>query len=173
VLDGGSRHALIAFQKVEGLKRTGKLTREVLGAIRNASRPKPYEIGPAHIEIDIARQVLFIVDGNGTVSKILPVSTGSGKLFTEGGWTRRACTPCGRFTVYRKISGWRRSPLGLLYYPNYISGGVAIHGNPSVPANPASHGCIRIPMFAAKEFSEIIPIGTVVIVHAGHPQVDD
>lgn len=172
-LDGSTRHALIAFQKVEGRQRTGKLTPVELQALMSATRPKPVESGFAHVEIDAARQVLFIVDANGTVSKILPVSTGTGKLFTASGWTRRACTPCGRFTIYRKIDGWRRSPLGLLYYPNYIRGGIAIHGNPSVPVQPASHGCIRIPMFAAKEFSEITPIGTVVIIHDGSSPVDD
>lgn len=171
-LDQGSRHALIAFQKVEGRKRSGKLSEEELQALRSAARPSPREIGFAHIEIDVIRQILFIVDANNLVSKILPISTGTGKLFTSEGRTRRACTPCGRFTVYRKIKGWRRSPLGLLYYPNYIRNGVAIHGNPSVPVYPASHGCIRIPMFAAKEFSEITPIGTIVIVYDG-PQADD
>jgi hypothetical protein len=166
-LDEGSRHALIAFQKVEGRQRTGKLTPAELEALRTATRPKPVESGSAHVEIDVDRQVLFIVDDSGAVTKILPVSTGTGKPFTASGWTRRACTPCGRFTIYRKINGWRRSPLGLLYYPNYINGGIAIHGNPSVPAYPASHGCIRIPMFAAKEFSETIPLGTIVIIHEG------
>jgi len=43
--------------------------------------------------------------------------------------------------------------------------GIAIHGNPSVPVYPASHGCIRIPMFAAKEFSQMTPVGTPVIVY--------
>jgi lipoprotein-anchoring transpeptidase ErfK/SrfK len=86
-------------------------------------------------------------------------------LFIEGGVTRRAITPTGRFKVTRKIEGWRKSPLGLLYYPNYIYDGIAIHGNPSVPARPASHGCIRIPMFAAEEFSQIAVIGMEVIVY--------
>ncbi|MFY9611465.1 MAG: L,D-transpeptidase family protein [Blastocatellia bacterium] len=164
-LDVGSRQALIAFRKVEGQKRTGKLTLEELQALRTAKRPPPRESGHVHIEIDLTRQVLFAVDLSGLVSKILPVSTGTGKLFTAEGWTRRAVTPCGRFTISHKISGWRKSPLGLLYYPNYIVGGIAIHGNPSVPVYPASHGCIRIPMFAAKQFSEINPVGTVVIVY--------
>jgi hypothetical protein len=170
--DAGSRHALIAFQKVEGRKRTGKLTMEEMEALRAAKRPLARVSGYAHVEIDLFRQVLFIVDSTGEVSKILPVSTGTGDLFTSEGWTRAACTPCGEFTVYRKIAGWRRSPLGLLYYPNYISGGVAIHGSPSVPAQPASHGCIRIPMFAAKEFSQIVPIGMKIIVHDGARAVD-
>jgi len=67
--------------------------------------------------------------------------------------------------VYRKIAGWHKSPLGMLYYPNYIIEGVAIHGSRSVPSRPASHGCIRIPISAAKEFSDLTPIGTIVLVY--------
>lgn len=165
VLDPASRQALIAFQKIEGRKRTGKLTTQELQALRTAKRVLPRDGNYDHIEIDLTRQVLFSVDGNGLVSKILPVSTGSGKLFSSEGWTRRAVTPQGRFTITYKTKGWRKSPLGLLYYPNYIVGGIAIHGNPSVPVYPASHGCIRIPMFAAKEFSEFNSVGTVVLVY--------
>jgi len=165
VLDEGSRQALIAFQKVEGRQRTGQLTPDELQPLRTAKRPPARESGYAHLEIDLGRQVLFAVDSSGLVSKILPVSTGNGKFFTSEGRTRRAVTPCGRFTISHKIAGWRKSPLGLLYYPNYLVGGIAIHGNPSVPVYAASHGCIRIPMFAGKEFSEINPIGTVVIVY--------
>lgn len=163
-----SRHGLIAFQKVEQRKRTGRLTSDELAALKNASRPAPREGTFAHIEVDLQRQVLFIVDAGGTVSKILPVSTGNGKPFEiEEGEMDVAITPVGRFRVYRKLYGWRKSPLGLLYFPSYIVGGIAIHGNPSVPAQPASHGCIRIPMFASEEFSRITPIGTQVIVHSG------
>ena len=66
-----------------------------------------------------------------------PSLPGSGEWFTEGDRTRRAVTPLGRFTVKQKIKGWHKSPLGVLYFPNYIYGGVAIHGNPSVPPVPA------------------------------------
>lgn len=166
--DDSLYHALIAFQKVEGRigrERPGRLTAEELAALRTA-RPAPArESGPAHIEVDLTRQILLVVDSCGAVLKILPISSGSGELFTEGGRTRRACTPCGRFKVQWKISGWRRSPLGLLYYPSYIYNGVAIHGNPSVPPEPASHGCIRVPMFAAKELFEMMPVGMDVIVY--------
>jgi lipoprotein-anchoring transpeptidase ErfK/SrfK len=165
VWDAASRHGLIAFQKVEGRPRTGRLTIAELRALNAASRPSPRETGFAHIEVDLKRQVLFMVDENGTVTKILPVSTGNGKMFEIEGETEPAITPAGRFRIYRKLPGMRKSPLGLLYYPNYILGGIAIHGNGSVPATPASHGCIRIPMFAAKEFSAITPIGLQVIVY--------
>ena len=167
--DDSLRHALVAFQKVTGRQRTGRLTSEELQALQSASRPLPLESGHTHVEIDLMRQVLFIVDREVGLTRILPVSTGNEKFFTEGGRTRRASTPTGRFTVSRKINGWRKSPLGRLYYPLYIVGGVAIHGSPSVPAWPASHGCIRIPMFAAKEFSELTPIGTVVMVYGAGP----
>ncbi len=113
--------------------------------------------------------MLFVVDATGEVQRILPVSTGSGELFTEGGRTRRAVTPTGMFKVQRKIAGWRKSTLGLLYYPNYFLAGLAIHGNPSVPPTPASYGCIRIPMFAAKEFFELTSSGTEVLIYGGKP----
>jgi lipoprotein-anchoring transpeptidase ErfK/SrfK len=158
-------HGLIAFQKVERRKRTGRLTATELKALRTATRPAPREQGVAHIEVDLQRQVLFVVEADGTVSRILPVSTGNGKSYPYEGDIATAVTPLGRFRVYRKIEGWKKSKLGLLYFPSYIVGGIAIHGNPSVPAQPASHGCIRIPMFAAIEFSRLIPVGTEVLVY--------
>ncbi len=163
--DQASRHGLIAFQKIECRPRTGKLTLDELQALRIAARPTSRERGFAHIEVDLQRQILFTVDAEGIVSKVLPVSTGNGKLFEIEGEPVTAVTPTGHFRVYRKIDGWRKSKLGLLYYPSYLVGGIAIHGNPSVPSEPASHGCIRIPMFAAEEFSKMTPIGTQVIVY--------
>jgi len=160
-----SKHGLIAFQKVERRKRTGRLTTAELKALRNASRPAPREQGVAHIEVDLQRQVLFVVEADGTVSRILPVSSGNGKPYELEGEMVTAVTPLGRFRVYRKLEGWRKSKLGMLYYPSYIVGGIAIHGNPSVPPLPASHGCIRIPMFAAVEFSRLTPVGTEVVVY--------
>lgn len=168
--------AVEAFQKIEGVKVTGRLSESDLEALSDAKPPVPKEKGTPHVEVDLDRQVLFWVDAEGTVSKILPVSTGSGKEFTSEEWTRDAVTPTGRFLVSKKLDGWQRSPLGLLYYPSFIVGGIAIHGAPSVPAYPASHGCIRIPMFAAEEFSDMTPIGTVVIVYgteAHHPETEN
>jgi hypothetical protein len=164
-LDSGSRHALIAFQKVEGRKRTGKLTRAELQALLSANRPLPKYSGFAHVEIDLNRQVLFIVDTAGTITHILPVCTGNEKTYVDHGEIHRAHTPRGRFKVLRKIAGWRLSSLGLLYYPNYIHNGIAIHGSVAMAAYPASHGCIRIPMYASKGLSDLTPVGTEVIVY--------
>lgn len=164
-LDSGSRHALIAFQKVEGRQRTGKLTRAELKALLSANSPLPKYSGYAHVEIDLSRQVLFIVDTTGTITHILPVCTGNEKTYMDHGEIHRAHTPRGTFKVLRKIAGWRLSSLGLLYYPNYIHNGIAIHGSLAMSAYPASHGCIRIPMFASKKLSELTPVGTEVIVY--------
>jgi len=163
--DAASRQALVAFQKVEGRARTGKLTWEELKALESANRPLPRQVGYAHVEIDLRRQVLFVVGESGTVFRILPVSTGNGKLYVDHGQVHRAHTPRGTFKVLRKINGWRLSSLGLLYYPSYILNGIAIHGSLSIPTYPASHGCIRIPMFAAKELSALLPVGTEVSIY--------
>ena len=39
---------------------------------------------------------------------------------------------------------WEPGPLGSMYRPNYFYRGYAVHGMTSVPAYPASHGCVRI-----------------------------
>jgi lipoprotein-anchoring transpeptidase ErfK/SrfK len=57
----------------------------------------------------------------------------------------------------------------MIYYPVYFLSGIAIHGYSSVPVRAASHGCVRIPLAAAKEFYDEIPTGMFVIVHNGHP----
>jgi hypothetical protein len=163
--DSQSQSALVAFQKVERRRRSGQLNATEVQAIEAAARPAPLESGPAHIEVDISRQVLFVVAEGGVVDLIVPVSTGNGKSFTFEGVRDRAYTPRGRCTVYRKIKGIREAPLGTIHYPNYLVGGIAIHGSPSVPAKPASHGCIRVPLFACKRLSELMPVGTLVLVH--------
>lgn len=164
VLDPATRSAVIAFQKWEGRSITGKLTAEELEAIKSGSAPKARDLGYAHVEVDVDRQVLMLVDDYDRV-RVLPVSTGNDKQFMDLGQMSVAYTPRGRFVVYDKTFGWENGQLGSVYYANYISGGVAIHGYLSVPVYPASHGCIRIPMFAAKEVSRLLPLGTIVLVY--------
>jgi hypothetical protein len=163
--DSDSRHALIAFQKIERRERTGKLTLDELNALLLATRPQPRYTRYPHVEIDLGRQVLFLVDETGEVTRILPISTGNGELYMDHGQLHRARTPTGTFKVQRKIKGWRLSTLGLMYYPNYILNGIAIHGSFSIPTQPASHGCIRVPLFAAKQLSSLLPIGIEVLIY--------
>ena len=166
VSDASTRHAITAFQKVEGRKRTGKLSAADMEALRFASPPQPrFQTGEAHVEIDIGRQVLFLTDDSGTVVRILPVSTGNEKRYFDQGKWQVAHTPRGHFQIRRKINGVRKASLGNLYFPNYFYGGVAIHGSNSVPPYPASHGCVRIPRFADRAFSGMVHVGMEVIVY--------
>ena len=164
LFDAASQSALITFQKYEGREITGKLTADELETIRSSSTPKAREPGYPHIEIDIDRQVLLLINDAGNV-RVLPVSTGSGKTFVDGDQNSVSYTPRGRFVVYEKHVGWEYGPLGALYFANYISGGVAIHGSKNVPNKPESHGCIRIPVFAAKEVSKVMSLGLIVLVY--------
>jgi hypothetical protein len=164
---GYREQALITFQKWEGRKVTGRLTRAEFNAIREATAPRPKDPGYKHVEVDLDRQVLLLIDDDGAVTMILPVSTGSGEHYKEKSMSGLAYTPRGRFKIYGKIEGWRKSPLGLLYYPNYFSDGLAIHGNPSVPQSPESHGCVRIPMWSAIEMSKALPVGTILLIYDG------
>lgn len=165
VIDSATRMGLVTFQKWEGRRITGQLTRAELNAIREATAPRPKDSGYKHVEVDLDRQVMLLTDDDGAVMKLLPVSTGSGKQYKEKSMSGLAYTPRGRFRIYGKMEGWRKSPLGLLYYPNYFSDGLAIHGNPEVPHTPRSHGCVRIPMSEAKEISEELPVGTIVLIY--------
>ncbi|HEY6233086.1 MAG TPA: L,D-transpeptidase family protein [Pyrinomonadaceae bacterium] len=165
VIDSATQSALVAFQKWEGRTVTGRLSRDDVNAIMNANAPRPRDAGYKHVEVDLDRQVLLLTDDSGAVQRVLPVSSGSNKRYREKGASGLAYTPRGRFRINAKIAGWRKSPLGLLYYPSYFSGGVAIHGNPSVPNEPESHGCVRIPMSAAVEMYNRLPVGTIVLVY--------
>ena len=164
--DSSTRHAVTAFQKVEGRKRTGIMSKADIEALRYASRPAAkFQTGAAHVEIDISRQVLFLTDGDGVVQRILPVSTGNEKNYFDKGEWQIAHTPRGRFRIAWKINGVRKSTLGNLYYPSYFVGGVAIHGSNSIPTTPASHGCVRIPRFAERAVFKLTPVGMEVIVY--------
>lgn len=164
VFDQASRSALMAFQKYEGRAVTGQMTMAEFETIRESAFPKARETGYAHVEVDLDRQVLLVVSDDDRV-RILPASTGNGKTFMDDGQESISYTPRGRFLVYDKSVGWETGPLGSVYYPNYISGGVAIHGSRNVPNQPASHGCIRIPVFAAREVSRLLKVGTIVLVY--------
>lgn len=167
VMDGALKHGITAFQKVEGLPRTGELDVATLARLDTASRPTPmFSQPPNHFEVDLPRQVVFVVS-NGEVLATLPTSTGNNELFTSQGYTRRAVTPNGKYEIDFKRQGWRYAPLGALYRPSYFNGGIAFHGSKSVPTSPASHGCVRLPMQFADWFADRATIGSTVYVYGG------
>lgn len=167
VWDSATKHGVTAFQKVENLSRTGAADAATTTRLQTAVRPTPaFATPPDHFEVDIPRQVVFMVRG-GQVLAISPTATGNNKLFTSQGYTRRAVTPNGRFQIYFKRQGWRTAPLGRLYRPAYFNGGIALHGSTSIPTSPASHGCVRLPMQFADYILDNAPVGMVVYVHGG------
>jgi N-acetylmuramoyl-L-alanine amidase len=137
-------HAVIAFQKVQGLARDG-----IVGAATWARLARPYVPAPRYrlattsLEVNLAKQVIYYV-GNGTIQRIIDASTGSGQWYYSQGRWARAVTPTGRFRINWRYNGWQAGPLGSMYRPNYFYAGYAVHGMTSVPAYPASHGCVRM-----------------------------
>ena len=162
-----SRHAIMAFQKVVGIKRTGVLTASTLEKMREASKPAAKYDGPAHIEVDIARQVLFMVNDEGAVTLIVPISSGSGEKYYDKSTNKWeiASTPRGEFKIQRKINGHRKAPLGTIYYPSYFKQGWAIHGSNSIPPRPASHGCVRVPRGADQKLFKMMPVGMKIYLY--------
>ena len=158
-------YSLMAFQKVEGLTRDGQDGPETQAALAKATKPGPMVPGGSanRIEVDVARQVLFHWV-NGSLARILPVSTGNDEYYCVDGECSVAVTPGGSFRIGRKAAGLEVAPLGELWWPMYFNGGIAIHGSPSIPPYPASHGCVRIPMYAAPTFYDQVPAGTRVHV---------
>lgn len=158
-------YSLMAFQKVEGLYADGQDGPQTQAALATASTPRPMVPGGAstRIEIDVARQVLFHWV-NGSLARILTVSTGNNERYCVDGECDVAVTPGGTFRIGRKAAGLEVAPLGELWWPMYFNRGIAIHGSPSVPPYPASHGCVRIPMYAAPTFYHQVAAGTLVHV---------
>jgi N-acetylmuramoyl-L-alanine amidase len=142
-------HAVVAFQKVNNLGRDG-----IVGPATWARLDRPlapharYSHSGTWIEVRLDKQFLMLVR-NGSVIRILDVS--SGKPSTP--------TVTGNFTIQRRIDGWRTSDLGRLWRPNYFYQGYAIHGYPSVPNYPASHGCVRVSMAAMNRLWGVIGVG--------------
>jgi lipoprotein-anchoring transpeptidase ErfK/SrfK len=102
--------------------------------LQTARTPRPrYRFGH-HIEVNKSKQILFEVN-HGQVVRILHVSTGA-----------TGNTPIGLWHIYSKVPG--TLPDGM-FDSNFFLRGFAIHGYPSVPSYPASHGCVRTPNWAA------------------------
>ena len=160
-----TQHAVVAFQKVNRLGRdgvVGPVTRKALERPRVPS-PRSRKAG-FHVEADLTLQVVYLVK-DGKIQEILDASSASGQTYTVHGDVRVAVTPLGDFRIQRKIDAWRKSDLGLLYRPAYFTGGYALHGSYSVPAFPASHGCIRITIAAMDRLFGRLPVGTPMLVY--------
>ena len=169
--DGQTWQGLMAFQKLHGLKRTGKFDEVTQRELAMAGVPGGLipNGGLPRVEIDISRQILMYFDDFG-LNRVVAVSSGSGRKYCEISKLsgKENCgdarTPRGNYRIERRIKGKRESDLGILYSPMYFTGGFAIHGSPSIPAYPASHGCVRITNRTADWMFQDVKNGTPVYV---------
>lgn len=131
-VDHQSVWAVYAFQKVAGLPVNGRFAAAEWDAMvrRPRLQPRRPDLGPNHVEIDLARQLVLLVR-DGEVRHAF--HTSSGKPSTP--------TIRGTFSVYEKRN--TRQANGM-YRSIFFIRGYAIHGYPSVPLYPASAGCLRL-----------------------------
>ena len=141
--------AVVAFQKLHGLPRTGAVDPRFWSELQRASVPRPRYPG-THVEVSKGRQVLFLVRG-GKVTLVVPVSTGA-----------TGNTPLGHWRVYSRVPGFNALEM---YYSSFFVGAFAIHGYHSVPPYPASHGCVRIPLWIAPRIYSLASYGTNVYIY--------
>jgi hypothetical protein len=153
---GAVRQSVYAFQKAQGIAVDGIVGPETRARLLDPLPVTARRRTPgSHIEVDLDRQLVLLVD-NGSVTTVVNTSTAGIPGYQ---------TPRGRFRVFRRVRGWDPSPLGRLYDPLYFTGGYAIHGSTSVPPHPASHGCVRIPLWEADLLFETVPRGELVLVY--------
>jgi hypothetical protein len=148
--------AIVAFQKAYRLPRTYVFDGDDWRRFAKARRVRPRSRRPRlHIEIDKARQILMVVR-KGRVVHILPTSTGATGNTPEGKWKIRwkalaTSTWLGSATLFRTMT--------------FKGNEFAIHGFSPVPPFPASHGCARIPLWAADWLYRQSPVGEAVDVY--------
>ena len=162
-----TKQAVYALQKAAGLPRTGVAGPAERSALERGVRPPTRSRSGYVIEIDKTRQLIVAVR-DGQPIWTFHTSTGNGRPYLSGGRRAVAVTPEGHFRVYNAINGLRISDLGQLWRPRYFTGGYAMHGSPSIPPYPASHGCARLSN-AAIDFiwaANVMPIGTPVWVYS-------
>jgi N-acetylmuramoyl-L-alanine amidase len=142
--------AVTAFQKLHGLPRTGAVDARFWIELQRAQVPQARYPSGNHVEVSKGRQVLFLVR-DGQVALILPVSTGA-----------TGNTPLGHWPVYSRVPGFNAKAM---YYSSFFTGAYAIHGYQSVPPYPASHGCVRIPLWVAYRLYSLIDYGTEIYIY--------
>ncbi len=166
VFDDSTEQAVFALQKAAGLPRDGVVGPNTWAALANGVVPQPRSTSGYVIEIDLATDLLMVVN-NGHLQWTLNTSTGGGYTYVQDGVTNVAVTPTGMFHTFRVVDGTVVDSLGTLWRPRFFVDGYAIHGDDSVPPYPVSHGCARVSNEAIDWIwgSNIDPVGTTVYVY--------
>lgn len=148
-------NAVIAFQKWSRLGRDGTAGPQTLKALAGAKRPTPLTQGAGRrAEVLLDRQLVLAIENNRIV-RVMHTSTG----------TSATPTPVGRYSVYGQFARWWSVPFqSWLPWSSAFVGGIAFHEYPSVPVQPASHGCVRLSQYDAEWFFRFLSVGDAVTV---------
>jgi len=154
--DYRTAQALMAFQAWQGLDRDGVVGPRTLAALRTATPPKPVRATRGRsIEVFRAKGVTLLIDDSRVV-RAIHSSTGK----------PGHATPTGTYRVFRKeTNSWSYPYRTWLPYASYFNAGIAFHAYPDVPAQPASHGCVRVSAPEAPFLYTFATIGTPVTVY--------
>jgi lipoprotein-anchoring transpeptidase ErfK/SrfK len=150
--------AIVAFQKWQGLSRTGLADAHTRKVLAGAMTPTPIDQGAGgrRIEVLVDRQLVLAIQDDKVV-RAIAVSTG--KPSTP--------TPIGSFHVYAQFPRWWSTPFReWLLWASPFTGGVAMHQYPDVPVDAASHGCVRVTQYDAEWLYHFVSVGTPVHVIA-------
>jgi lipoprotein-anchoring transpeptidase ErfK/SrfK len=148
----GTRLAIKAFRKTNGIGRSEAYRPAIFRQLlmgRGAFEPQHND--GRHVEVDIGRQVMSLIDGD-TPVHTFHVSTG----------TSATPTVRGKFNFYLKQAGYNAKRM---YYSVYFIRGYATHGYNPVPDYPASHGCVRNPIPFSRFIYNWIDIGMPIYVY--------
>jgi hypothetical protein len=151
--DDGTARAVLAFRKTNDMSRDGYATHEVYAKLlrhRGAFQLR-YPKAGKHVEFDWSRQVLTLAQ-NGKPYRTY--HTSSGKSSTP--------TVFGTYHFYLQTPGTNAKGM---VDSSYFIGGYAIHGYADVPAYPASHGCLRVPIPNALQIFNWVDIGDPIFLY--------
>jgi lipoprotein-anchoring transpeptidase ErfK/SrfK len=148
----GTRLAIKAFRKTNGMGRSDRYRTAIFRKLlmdKGAYKPR-YTQG-RHVEVDISRQVMSLIQGD-TPVHTFHISTGA------------SATPTvrGKYRFYRKDAGYNAKRM---YFSVYFIRGYATHGYNPVPNYPASHGCVRNPIQFSRFIYNWTQIGMPIYVY--------
>ena len=149
--------AVTAFQKWEGLSRTGTIGATTWTRLQTATRPTPSKTGTTipWIEVNKTKQVLLYCQ-NGRVVWTIPVSTGNASI--------GVITPAGTFAIFSKET-YSKPCYFSMGVTSYLGSQIAIHGYPHVPTYAASHGCVRTHTWDQDAIFPVTYVGTKVYIY--------
>lgn len=151
--DGGTGRAVEAYRKVNRFARLQTLDSVVTSKLlsgRGAFQLRKRAPG-RRVEANLSTQTLALIENNRVV-----------RTYTTSSGAPATPTVLGTYNFYWKQPGVNNR--GMVHSAYFIRG-YAIHGYPSVPTYPASHGCLRIPVPDALSVFNWLSVGDRIDVY--------